>query len=68
MQKDQLLGLIIVYIETNKYKKASLAKRKGNVLFIVWLNAQTKKLGMIISSRKWKDRISNIILSYTLTY
>ena len=35
-KKDQLLGLIIVYIETNKYKKASLAKRQGNVLFIVW--------------------------------
>jgi hypothetical protein len=32
-----MLGSVL-YIETNKYKKASLAKRKGNVLFIVWFN------------------------------
>jgi len=32
-----MLGSVL-YIETNKYKKASLAKGKGNVLFIVWFN------------------------------
>jgi len=37
-----MLGSIL-YIETNKYKKAWLVKRKGNVLFIVEFTDKKKK-------------------------
>jgi len=42
---DQMLRSFL-HIETNKYKKASWAKRKFNVLFIVWFK-ETKMVNLL---------------------